>query len=83
MDINRGNMMATINLTSTVVANPDSLVGFNFYVAFGDIFDVDAYAEAYKLNRTDLDADDVRTIQDAVAKLKAGEWLMVSHSIAP
>jgi hypothetical protein len=82
MDINRGNMMTTINLTYTVVTNPDSLVGFNFYVAFGNVFDADEYAEAYKLNRADLDIDDVRAAQDAAAKLNAGEWLMVSHSIA-
>ncbi len=75
-------MMTTINLTCTVVTNPDSLVGFNFYVASGQVFDVDEYAEAYKLNRTDLDSDDVYTIQDAAEKLNPGEWLMVSHSIA-
>ena len=75
-------MMATINLTYTVITNPDSLVGFNFYVASGQLFDADEYAEAYKLNRTDLDSDDVQTIQNAAATLNAGEWLMVSHSIA-
>lgn len=75
-------MMTTINLTYTVITNPDSLVGFNFYVASGQVFDADEYAEAYKLNRTDLDTDDVHTIQNAAAKLTVGEWLMVSHSIA-
>jgi hypothetical protein len=75
-------MMTTINLTYTVVTNPDSLVGFNYYVASGQVFDADEYAEAYKLNRTDLDADDVHVVQDAAAKLNAGEWLMVSQSIA-
>lgn len=75
-------MMTTINLTYTVVTNPDLLVGFNFYVAPGQVFDADEYAEAYKLNRTDLDSDDVHTIQNAAAKLTAGEWLMVAHSIA-
>ena len=75
-------MMATINLTYTVVTNPDSLVGFNFYVAPGQVFDADEYAEAYNLNRTDLDSDDMHTIQNAAAKLKAGEWLKICHSIA-
>lgn len=74
--------MSTINLTYTVITNPDTLVGFNFYVACGHVFDADEYAEAYKLNRTDLDADDVRAIQDAAASLKTEEWLRVSHSIA-
>ena len=75
-------MMSAINLTYTVVKNPDSLVGFNFYVAPGNGFNADEYAEAYKLNRTDLDADDVRATENAAAKLNAGEWLMVAHSIA-
>lgn len=75
-------MMATINLTSSVVTNPDSLVGFNFYVAFGQVFDANEYATAYRLNRADLDADAVDAIQNAAATLHAGEWLKVSHSIA-
>ncbi|MEO6351670.1 MAG: hypothetical protein ABIO19_01805 [Burkholderiaceae bacterium] len=74
--------MATINLTYTVITNPDSLVGFNFYVASGQVFDAGEYAEAYNLNRTDLDSGDVNIIQNAAATLNAGEWLMVSHSIA-
>jgi hypothetical protein len=82
MYINRGNMMNTINLTYTVVTDPDSLVGFKFYVESGNVFDADDFAEAYKLNRADLDAGDVHAVQDAAAKLNAGEWLMVSHSIA-
>ena len=82
MYINRGNMMTTINLTYTVVPDPDSLVGFNVYVASGQVLDGDEYAEAYKLNRTDLDPVDVPTIQYAAAELEAGEWLMVSHSNA-
>ena len=82
MYINRGKMMSTINLSYTVVTNPESLVGFNIYVASGQVFDADEYAEAYNLNRTDLDSDDVHTIQNAAVKLKAEEWLKVSHSIA-
>lgn len=74
--------MSAINLTYTVITNLDTLVGFNFYVACGHLFDADEYADAYNLNRTDLDADDVRAIQDAAASLKTEEWLRVSHSIA-
>ena len=74
--------MSAINLTYTVITNPDTLVGFNFYVACGLLFDTDEYAEAYKLNRTDLDADDVSAIQAAAARLNPEEWLKVSHSIA-
>ena len=74
--------MNTINLRCTVVTNPDSFVGFQFYVEAGKAFDADSYAQAYKLNRADLDADDVRAAQDAASKLNVGECLMVSHSIA-
>lgn len=74
--------MSAANLTYTVVTNPDSLVGFKYYVKAGDVFDAEDYSGAYKLNRADLDADDVLAAQDAAARLTAGEWLTVSHSIA-
>lgn len=74
--------MSTVNLTYAVVTDPDSFVGFKYYVKAGDMFNADDFAGAYKLNRADLDADDVLAIQDAAAKLAAGEWLTVSHSIA-
>ena len=74
--------MSTVNLTHTVVTNPDSLVGFKYYVRAGDVFDAEDYSRAYKLNRADLDADDVLAIQVAVGILMPGEWLAVSHSIA-
>jgi hypothetical protein len=74
--------MGTVNLTYAVVTDPDSFVGFKYYVKAGDVFDADDFAESYKLNRTELDADDVLATQDAAAKLAVGEWLTVSHSIA-
>lgn len=74
--------MSIVNLTCTVVTDPDSFVGFKYYVKAGDIFDVDDFAGSYKLNRADFDADDVRATADAAAKLAEGEWLTVSHSIA-
>lgn len=36
--------MSTVNLTCTVVTDPDSFVGFKYYVKAGDIFDVDDFA---------------------------------------
>jgi hypothetical protein len=75
-------MMSQVNLTYTVVTNPDSFVGFKYYVKAGDSFDADDFAKSYKLNRADLDADDVLATRDAAAKLQAGEWLTVSHSVA-
>lgn len=75
-------MMSTVNLMYAVVTNPDSFVGFKYYVKAGDVFDADDFAAAYKLNRADLDIDDVRATQNAAANLSAGEWLTVSHSIA-
>jgi len=74
--------MSTVKLTYAVVTNPDSFVGFKYYVKAGGVFDVDDFAGAYKLNRDDLDADDVLATQEAAAKLAAGEWLTVSHSVA-
>ena len=74
--------MSTVNLTYTVVTDPDSFVGFKYYVKAGDTFDADDFAASYRLNRADLDADDVLATQDAATKLMAGEWLTVSHSIA-
>lgn len=74
--------MSTVNLTYTVVTNPDSFVGFKYYVKAGEAFDADDFVDSYKLNRADLDADDVLATQDAAAKLTPGEWLTVFHSVA-
>jgi len=74
--------MNTINLTCTVVTNPDSFVGYEYYVKAGDEFNVDDYAAGYKLNRRELDSVDVQAVRDASSKLGVGECLMVSHSIA-
>ena len=74
--------MSTVNLTYTVVTNPDSVVGFKYYVKAGDLFDAEDYSAVYKLNRADLDADDVLAVQIAVGILTPGEWLAVSHSVA-
>ena len=74
--------MSTVNLTYTVVTNPDSFVGFKYYVKAGEAFDADDFVDSYKLNRADLDADDVLATQDAAEKLTPGEWLTVFHSVA-
>ncbi len=74
--------MSIINLSYTVVTNPDSFVGFKYYVKAGDAFDANDFAGAYKLKVADLDADDVLAAQGAAAKLGPGEYLTVSHSIS-
>ena len=38
--------MSTVNLAYAVVTNPDSFVGFKYYVKAGDRFDVDDFAAA-------------------------------------
>ena len=72
--------MSTINLTFKTVTQPD-LGGFMFFVKEGKLFDADDYAEAYGLNRSDLDEQDVHSAQDASGRLNPGEWLQVEHSI--
>ena len=72
--------MSTINLNFKTVTNPD-FSGFMFFVESGKLFDADDYAEAYNLNRSDIDAQDVHSAQDAAAQLNDGEWLLVEHSI--
>jgi hypothetical protein len=53
--------------------------GFRFYVEAGRLFDADDYAAAYKLNRSDIDAQDIHSAQDAAGRLNPGEWLEVTH----
>ena len=74
--------MSTVNLTYTVVTDPDALVGFKYYVKAGDVFDAKDYARAYKLDSADLDADDVMAVRAAAAIMTHDEWLAVSHSVA-
>ena len=75
-------MMSTVNLTYTVVTDPDSFVGFKYYVKAGEVFNADDFARSYKLNRADLDPDGVLAAQDATAKLMVGELLAVFYSMA-
>jgi len=72
--------MKAINLTTKIVNDPD-LSGFMFYVEPGKLFDADNYAETYNLNRSDLDAQDVHSVQNAAGQLNDGEWLLVEHHI--
>jgi hypothetical protein len=74
--------VGTVNLSYAVVTDPDSFVGFKYYVKAGDAFDPNDFAHSYKLNRADLDAADVLETQAAAANLVPGEWLTVSHSVA-
>lgn len=73
--------MSTINLTFKTVTQPD-LGGFMYFVEEGKLFDADNYAEAYGLNRSDMDAQDVHSTQDAAGRLNPGEWLQVAHEIS-
>jgi len=72
--------MTAINLTTKIVNDPD-LAGFMFYVESGKLFDADDYAETYNLNRSDLDAQDVHSAQNAAGQLNDGDWLLVEHYI--
>jgi hypothetical protein len=67
-----------INLACKIVATPD-FSGFKFFVESGKFFDADDYAEAYGLNRSDIDAQDIQSAQDAAGQLNAGQWLEVTH----
>ena len=73
--------MTTINLTFSTTTTTD-FGGFRFYVEEGRLFDADYYAEAYNLNRNDIDAQDIHSAQDAAGRLNPGEWLEVSHDLS-
>ena len=70
----------TIRLTWNTTTTPD-LGGFRFYVEEGRLFDADDYAEAYSINRHEIDGRDISAVQDATGHLNPGEWLEVSHEI--
>ena len=74
--------MNNVTLEYSVVTNPDSFVGFKYYVKAGQAFDADDFAYSYKLNRSDLDPDSVLATREAATNLQPGEWLVVSHSVA-
>lgn len=69
-----------ISLTWSATRNPD-FGGFRFYVEHGDVFDADAYCEAYGLARHDIDHNDIANAQAAATNTAPGEWLEVSHEI--
>ncbi|MBB5368587.1 MULTISPECIES: hypothetical protein [unclassified Janthinobacterium] len=73
--------MNSITLEYAVVTDPDAFVGFKYYVKAGQAFNADDFADAYKLNRPDLDPGSVLATREAAAKLQPGEWLTVSHSV--
>lgn len=68
----------SIKLQLTETADIDGS-GFHFYVAEGDVFDADDYAEAYGLNRSDIDERGIHQAQDMSAQLVTGQWLRVEH----
>jgi len=73
--------MNTVSLQFTVVTNPDSFVGFEYYIKSGCAFEADKFASVFRLNRADINTEDILGVEHAVAGLKAGECLMVSHSV--
>ena len=70
--------MSEIRLSFEATTSPD-FGGFRFYVEEGRLFDADDYADAYKLNRSDINAQDIRSAQDAAGRLNPGEWLEITH----
>lgn len=68
------------HLTFRTVTRP-YFDGFMFYVESGSLFDADVYADAYGLNRSDIEAADIHAAQDAAGRLNPGEWLLVEHSV--
>ena len=69
-----------IKLSYSVVMKPD-FGCFQFLVEEGQIFDEDDYAQAFHLNQSELDPEDVHSAQDASARLMPGEWLLVTHEV--
>ena len=68
--------MNTINLSWTKTIS-SGFSGFGFYVESGRAFDVDDFADAYNLNRHDINPEHIHSAQDAAAQLGDGEWLRV------
>ena len=54
--------------------------GLGFYVEEGLLFDADDYAEAYRINRDDIDYQSIHAVQDAAGHLSPGQWLQVEHA---
>jgi hypothetical protein len=69
-----------IKLEFAITTTPD-FGGFRFFVEEGRLFDADDYANAYGLNRSNIDAQDVNSAHDAAGRLNPGEWLEVSHNV--
>lgn len=71
--------MATPTTLQWATTTKPDFGGFRFYVEAGRAFDADDYAEAYSLNRADIDAESIHGAQDAASRLAPGEWLEVTH----
>ena len=66
--------LTTINLSWTKTTSPDFS---GFYVESGRALDADDFADAYNLNRYDINPEHIHSVQDAAAQLGDGEWLRV------
>lgn len=73
--------MASIILSFSETSAPD-FGGFRFFVEEGSAFDVTDFAEAYSLNVNEIDAQSIKSAQDAAAQLNPGNWLEVTFEQA-
>lgn len=53
--------------------------GFRYFVEYNTVFDVGDFCDAYGLDRSDIDDNDVASVQYAAANLAPDEWLEVTH----
>ena len=69
--------MTSIILSFSETSSPD-FSGFRFFVEEGRPFDAADFAEAYGLNVNEIDAQSIKSAQDAAAQLNPGNWLEVT-----
>jgi hypothetical protein len=69
--------MNSISLSFNETSAPD-FGGFRFYVEEGSVFDAADFAEAYGLSINEIDAQDIKSVQNAAAQLNPGNWLEVT-----
>lgn len=74
------NNYGKITINCKIVTDPD-FGGRVYFVEYGNLFDADDYADCYKLNRSEMDAQDIHAAQDAAGNLNLGEWLKIDHEI--
>lgn len=53
--------------------------GFAYYVEEGSLFDADDFCDAFSIDRSEVDPQDIHSVQDAAGRLNPGTWLWVSY----